>query len=56
VDWSRERESPAILDERDWEVLRDSPDLFARKFDSRISAHLLDRIDCELLSPEAIAR
>lgn len=52
VDWSGvgtgERETPAILDERDWEQLKASADLFARKFDSRQSAVVLDRIDREL--------
>ena len=53
IDWSREREAPAILDDRDWEPLRRSHDLFARKFDSRISAGLLDRADAELLREPA---
>jgi hypothetical protein len=49
IDWSGQksgaREAPAVLDERDWERLEKSPALFARKFDARRSASLLDRID-----------
>jgi hypothetical protein len=50
IDWTAVREAPAILDDRDWEALRASPCLFARKFEPRRSARLLDRIDRELLS------
>lgn len=53
VDWSGEtsaaRETPAILDERDWESLCNSRSHFARKFDPLRSASLLHRIDRELL-------
>jgi hypothetical protein len=53
VDWSGEesghRETPAILDERDWTKLMASKCLFARKFDPQRSATLLDRIDREIL-------
>jgi hypothetical protein len=53
VDWSGtltgERETPAILDDRDWDGLRASANLFARKFDRRQSASVLDRIDREIL-------
>jgi hypothetical protein len=49
IDWSGERsgarEAPAVLDERDWTPLLQSPALFARKFDSVRSAALLDRLD-----------
>lgn len=49
VDWSEEftgkREAPAILDERDFDALRRSDCLLARKFDPRRSGALLDRID-----------
>jgi len=52
IDWSGEktgdRELPAVLDLRDWEALRASPCLFARKFDVQRSRELLDRIDGEL--------
>ena len=53
VDWSREltgeRERPAVLDERDWEKIKSSKCHFARKFDPRRSAKLLDMIDREIL-------
>jgi Core-2/I-Branching enzyme len=53
VDWSGEktgqREAPAVLDERDWHNIRDSSDLFARKFHPIRSSKLLDLIDQELL-------
>jgi uncharacterized protein YjiS (DUF1127 family) len=55
VDWSGEagggRETPAVLDQRDWDNLRTTPSHFARKFDPVASAVLLDRIDAELLRP-----
>jgi hypothetical protein len=53
VDWSGEssgyRETPAILDERDWEVIRNSRCHFARKFDPERSSVLLDLIDRQIL-------
>jgi hypothetical protein len=49
IDWSEERERPSILDERDWHNIRESSDLFARKFHPIRSARLLDLIDRELL-------
>ena len=53
IDWSGEktgaRETPAILDERDWEKINSSNCHFARKFDARRSATLLARIDQEIL-------
>jgi len=53
VDWSGERdglrETPAILDERDWEQLLRSPSHFARKFHPERSAALLERIDRDIL-------
>ena len=53
IDWSGEktgeRETPAILDERDWEKIKSSSSHFARKFDPRRSAKLLDLIDQEIL-------
>jgi hypothetical protein len=50
IDWSMNRERPAILDERDFEILKQSPRLFARKFHSLRSMRLMDRIDRELLN------
>ena len=53
IDWSGEttgvRETPAILDERDWEKIQSSNCHFARKFDPQRSANLLDLIDREIL-------
>lgn len=53
VDWSGEmdgrRETPAVLDERDWGNLRTTACHFARKFDPAVSAGLMDRIDADLL-------
>jgi Core-2/I-Branching enzyme len=52
IDWTRGRR-PAILDVRDFEALRASPKLFARKFDSNQDEMVLDLIDRHLLQPEA---
>lgn len=53
IDWSGERsgqrETPAILDERDWERIKNTNCHFARKFDPQRSSKLLDRIDREIL-------
>ena len=49
IDWSADRETPAILDERDWPSIRNSSNLFARKFHPIRSAKLLDLVDQELL-------
>jgi hypothetical protein len=58
IDWSGartgERETPAILDDRDWDKLSASADLFARKFDPRRSASVLDRIDREILGTSPV--
>jgi hypothetical protein len=48
IDWSRGRR-PAILGTDDLDALRASPKLFARKFDTRVDAAVLDAIDMELL-------
>jgi hypothetical protein len=52
-DWSGQktgkREAPAILDERDWGNIRNSANLFARKFHPVRSAKLLNIIDQKLL-------
>ena len=58
IDWSGEatgaRETPALLDGRDWSALVATHCQFARKFDPVRSAALLDRIDAELLwKPES---
>lgn len=49
IDWSVSREQPAILDERDFEQLQNSPMLFARKFATGKSSGLIERINRELL-------
>jgi hypothetical protein len=53
IDWTgnhtHERETPAILDVRDWDAIRTSKDLFARKFRPGVSDSLMKRIDNELL-------
>ena len=53
IDWSGDRETPAILDERDWHSIQNSSNLFARKFHPIRSAKLLDLIDQELLGSGA---
>lgn len=45
IDWSCEREQPAVLVESDLAALQASEFLFARKFDEVRSAGLLDQID-----------
>ncbi len=45
IDWSVNREDPAILDVRDYQNLKKSDALFARKFDENKSKDLLDMID-----------
>jgi hypothetical protein len=49
IDWSLSREQPAILDERDFEPLRNSSLPFARKFTSARSSGLVEKINRELL-------
>lgn len=49
IDWNPEREDPAILDESDFQRLKEIEALFARKFDETKSEKLLDDIDRFLL-------
>ncbi|MBU1086830.1 MAG: beta-1,6-N-acetylglucosaminyltransferase [Candidatus Omnitrophica bacterium] len=49
IDWSPEREDPAILNETDFARIKASKYFFARKFDEKKSARLLDQIDNYLL-------
>jgi hypothetical protein len=52
IDWSssrRQGSSPALLRESDFDVLRDSPKLFARKFDPTVDGRILDMIDEHIL-------
>lgn len=48
--WETGREGPAILDERDFEDIVKSDNLFARKFDSKRSNGLKERINTEILN------
>ena len=50
VDWTRDP-MPAIFGAGDLELLRRSPKLLARKFDSTYDAEIIDLIDSELLAP-----
>jgi len=61
IDWSgppsgAPRGYPAVLDESDFESLRSTSFLFARKFDQRTSSRLLDWIDHSLLGVEPGSR
>jgi hypothetical protein len=49
IDWSLDREDPAILDERDFTALEQSECLFARKLTSAKSLRLIAKIDGSLL-------
>jgi hypothetical protein len=49
IDWNPERENPATLDERDFQQLKATDALFARKFDEIKSEKLLKEIDRFLL-------
>lgn len=50
IDWEKLNPTPpAILMMEDFEALRDSPALFARKFDVHRDSGILDKIDSELL-------
>ena len=51
VDWTR-TPLPAILGVQDLDALARSSKLFARKFDQRVDAEILDLIDARLLAPE----
>lgn len=52
IDWSGfytgKRKLPAVMDERDFEALKKSPDLFARKFEEATSEKLIWMIDDQL--------
>jgi hypothetical protein len=49
IDWTR-GVRPSILESGDFQALKDSPKLFARKFDVTRDEGILDRIDQELLA------
>lgn len=49
IDWDRCREGPAILNEKDYGVLKTSEKLYARKFDEKKSGNLVTLITKNLL-------
>lgn len=49
IDWSHNKVNPKILTIDDFEKLKDSNMLFARKFDSEVDVKILDEIDDKLL-------
>jgi hypothetical protein len=49
IDWSRDREMPALLNTNDFKNILDSQCLFARKFDATKDEKNLDMIDCHIL-------
>jgi hypothetical protein len=54
VDWDPSREDPAVLDDRDFDAIRESGKFFACKFLHPRSLQLLGRIDRELLGFDTI--
>jgi Core-2/I-Branching enzyme len=50
IDWSTDRENPAVFDTGDFFVLKKSKALFARKFAEKKSKKLLDQVDQILLN------
>lgn len=56
IDWSRDREDPAILDMRDFDSLSEADFLFARKFCQNKSKELLEHIDTHLLGYDTKSR
>lgn len=49
IDWSAKKASPKLLGKDDFEKLKTTPMLFARKFDIQEDYEILDRIDSKLL-------
>ncbi|TGE28666.1 beta-1,6-N-acetylglucosaminyltransferase [Hymenobacter metallicola] len=49
IDWSAGGANPRVLTAADFQPLARAPKLYARKFDIEHDAHILDRIDRELL-------
>jgi len=45
IDWSEGKANPKTLTKRDFDMIKSSPKLFARKFDSTIDSDILDSID-----------
>jgi len=50
VDWSEDADHPEILRMHHLPALRDSPNLFARKFDVSVDPEILDAVDAQLLA------
>jgi len=50
IDWSNPNECPAILRQNDFEKLKNTKDLIARKFDLEEDSKVLDKIDGNLLN------
>ena len=49
IDWTRgTAEHPWTFREEDWDLLTDSPCLWARKFDQRVDARVIDRLEKHL--------
>ena len=56
IDWERPNPKyPRTLDMEDFDRLRNSPKLFARKFEIDRSKDLLEKVDAELLSPVKVS-
>lgn len=49
IDWSERRSHPKVFKLEDFEKIKSSGALFARKFDSSVDSTLLDKIDHELI-------
>ncbi|QBE62522.1 beta-1,6-N-acetylglucosaminyltransferase [Pseudoduganella lutea] len=56
IDWNPARDNPAILCDSDFDVMYASGKMFARKFDQRRSAGVLDRIDAVRQTQEKESR
>ncbi len=55
IDWSGGSNSPRVLTSQDLGVLLESGDLFARKFDPRVDAAVLDGLDAALAAWPPVA-
>lgn len=52
IDWSEGNPNPKLLSSTDFESIKESEMLFARKFDIEFDSNILDRIDHELLEKQ----
>jgi len=48
VDWSQKNSHPKIITKQDYQRLKDSGQLFARKFDIHVDAEILDMLDNDI--------